>query len=275
MSLTHYQNQADLPDRALLEKDGITFSVLVSIMAKPCQDIYTDHENIIICFSRHPYPVWVFCQDPEDLALVSGIGNCLKAAFPLEKGYHYNLSYALLESLKKTDAYFKEIEIKINLLSYRLDKLQPLSQSSDGHVRLAEKSDIDILAQLYHDGAWEMEGHDFSIPDCKDMILEKMKNRGVFVLEVQGQIAAITCKGLQAPYGKVSMVYTVPKYRRHGYALHLVHQVTSSIIEDGLTPILYTDADYAASNACYQKIGYQVVGSLCTVQGSKNNDASD
>ena len=29
--------------------------------------------------------------------------------------------------------------------------------------------------------------------------------------------------------------------------------------------MLYTDADYAASNACYEKIGYILRGKLCTV----------
>jgi len=33
----------------------------------------------------------------------------------------------------------------------------------------------------------------------------------------------------------------------------------------GLTPMLYTDAEYPASNACYQKIGYALRGALCTL----------
>lgn len=30
-------------------------------------------------------------------------------------------------------------------------------------------------------------------------------------------------------------------------------------------PMLYTDADYAASNACCEKIGYMLKGKLCTI----------
>jgi len=35
--------------------------------------------------------------------------------------------------------------------------------------------------------------------------------------------------------------------------------------EAGCIPMLYTDADYAASNACYEKIGYVLRGKLCTI----------
>ena len=30
-------------------------------------------------------------------------------------------------------------------------------------------------------------------------------------------------------------------------------------------PMLYTDADYVASNACYEKIGFILRGNLCTM----------
>ena len=35
--------------------------------------------------------------------------------------------------------------------------------------------------------------------------------------------------------------------------------------EEGYIPMLYTDADYEASNACYEKIGYVLRGKLCTI----------
>ena len=35
--------------------------------------------------------------------------------------------------------------------------------------------------------------------------------------------------------------------------------------EADYVPMLYTDADYIASNACYEKIGYMLRGKLCTL----------
>ena len=47
--------------------------------------------------------------------------------------------------------------------------------------------------------------------------------------------------------------------------LFLVYQVTKVAQDAGYTPMLYTNADYVASNACYEKIGYVLRGKLCTI----------
>jgi len=41
--------------------------------------------------------------------------------------------------------------------------------------------------------------------------------------------------------------------------------VTKMAEDEGSLPMLYTDADYIASNACYEKIGYILRGKLCTI----------
>ena len=40
---------------------------------------------------------------------------------------------------------------------------------------------------------------------------------------------------------------------------------TKLALDAGYVPMLYTDADYVASNACYEKIGYVLQGKLCTI----------
>ncbi len=55
------------------------------------------------------------------------------------------------------------------------------------------------------------------------------------------------------------------EYRRRHYAENLVYHVTKTVEQKGFLPMLYTDADYAASNACYEKIGYILRGKLCTI----------
>ena len=63
----------------------------------------------------------------------------------------------------------------------------------------------------------------------------------------------------------IGLVYTRKEERRKHYAEHLVYQVTVIAKNAGYIPMLYTDADYAASNACYEKIGYVLRGKLCTI----------
>ena len=63
----------------------------------------------------------------------------------------------------------------------------------------------------------------------------------------------------------VGLVFTRHEFRRKHYAQNLVYQVTRLAMSEGYVPMLYTDADYAASNACYEKIGYVLRGKLCTI----------
>ena len=63
----------------------------------------------------------------------------------------------------------------------------------------------------------------------------------------------------------IGLVYTLPEYRRKHYAEHLVYQVTRKAEAAGFVPMLYTNADYEASNACYEKIGYVLRGNLCSI----------
>lgn len=63
----------------------------------------------------------------------------------------------------------------------------------------------------------------------------------------------------------VNLVYTKEQYRKK-YAANLVYEVTKIALEKGYIPMLYTNADYKASNACYEKIGYKLKGKLCTIK---------
>ena len=63
----------------------------------------------------------------------------------------------------------------------------------------------------------------------------------------------------------IGLVFTRPEYRRHHYAENLVYQVAKIAKEKEFLPMLYTDADYKASNACYEKIGFILRGKLCTI----------
>lgn len=264
--LTHYQNQGGVVDIGLLEADAITFSVLISILGNPCTDIYTNHKSVIICYSFPPFPVWVWVKDPGCDGDVESIGKCLKEAFPVEKGHAYNLSQGLLERLQEKDPYFRQVGIKMGLLSHRLDRIQPITHPCDGRMAPAEDQDIGYLTRLWHNMCYEMEGFRLDEAHCRNRVLKHMENGGMFTWRnAAGEIVALTVRADAGKYSKISGVYTLPEHRRKGYAINLVHKVSESILADGLIPILYTNAGYVASNACYRKIGFTQVGNLVTV----------
>lgn len=265
-ALQHYQNAGVETDVKLLQGDDeITFSVLISLLQRECTDIFTNHESVIVCYSNAPFPVWVWVKDAEQPEDVTAIAQCLKEAFPMEQGHYYNLSYELLEKLKETDAYFCQAGRKTGLISHRLDAIQEIHHPCDGQRCVVQQEDLERLIPIWQDMVFEMEGIQHEAEFCRQKILRHIQRRSLFLWKnEEGETVAITGRGDMGKYSKVNAVYTLPGYRRKGYAINLVHQVTQDILKDGLIPILYTDADYIASNSCYEKIGYRPVGQLCT-----------
>ena len=268
--LQHYRNQACPEAAELLQGDSITYSVLINILLGECKDIFTDHESVIVCYSASPWPVWVWCRDPENPTDVMEIARCLREKYPLEQGYDIILSHALLEGLKKQDGYFRKAKNKMGLLSYRLDAISAIDYPCAGSMSFVQEDEIRSLVGIWQDMCMEMEGRVFSPEHCEASIRRMVEEKRLFAWgNDAGEIVALTGRGDQGNYSKITSVYTLPQYRRKGYAINLVHGVTENILADGLIPILYTDAGYCASNACYQKIGYRQVGSLCSISAEK------
>lgn len=261
--LKHYQNQACPQLSALMEREAITYSVLMKILQGQCTDIFTDHENMVVCYSCPPWPVWAWCAD---LSLAREIGECLKNHFPLEQGYDIIMSYDLLEQLRQEDDYFRQASSKMGLLTYRLDSLQDIDYPCEGYMDLVREEEIASLVPVWQAMHIEMEDRHITPERCVETMSRMVAEKVLFAWRREdGTIVALTAKGDQTPYSKVTSVYTLPEYRRKGYAINLVHGVTKTILADGLIPILYTDAGYVASNACYQKIGYELVGRLTSI----------
>lgn len=264
--LQHYQNQAVPSLTALMQTEDITYSVLMRILQGPCADIYTDHEKVVICHSGQPWPVWVWCRDAEDPAAVAEIVGVLRQGLPLHTVRYCIMQEELAEKLREEDAYFQDAKPGMGLLSYRLDNIREIEYSCEGGMDLVREEEIHSLIEVWHAMHMEMEGMDQSLEHCAETMFRKVNARELFAWRTKdGKIVALTGRSDQGKYSKITSVYTLPEYRRKGYAINLVHGVTKTILADNLIPILYTDAGYTASNACYQKIGYEQVGSLVSL----------
>ena len=50
-------------DFELLAQDRYNFAVLDRILRGSCELIRTNHRDLIMCHSEHPYPVWIWTPD--------------------------------------------------------------------------------------------------------------------------------------------------------------------------------------------------------------------
>jgi len=220
---------ADERDFKLLEQNKYTFFVLRRILGLPCELILSDHQRLIICLSSNPFPVWIWTAD---------------------------------------DATPAEMEKAKNMFAYDNPKpLQPASATSiDGHLYQCQISDLDELFEMTCDFHKETNVPMSDKDEARAKIEQGIKD-GLYYFWKNSEGKNVGCC-IYRPNGDLASlgaVYTRPEYRRHHYAENLVYQVTKIAQDKGYLPMLYTDADYAASNACYEKIGYILRGKLCTI----------
>lgn len=262
--MDHAVNERDFQ---LLAGDRYTFSVLSRVLHYPCNAVRSDHERLILCHTTAPYPVWLWTPDGLTEEDSRRAWQLARETCPFTEGYRYNLKYELAAAFMEQAAQEGiRLEIATNMFAYDCPKAVAPSCPTDGCLYRCTMEDVEEAARLI-DLFHEDVGQDrSSMEHCRQLAQQRIEGAGFFLWKnAAGETTACCSLNAEDGLGCVGSVYTKPAYRRRHYAQHLVYQVTKLAAEMGLTPMLYTDADYAASNACYEKIGYVLRGKLCTL----------
>ena len=254
-------------DYKLLEEDRYTFFVLRRILGRSCQLILSDHESLILCYSCEPYPVWIWTQDKASPTVLERAYQLVSKHSLLRREQRFNLKYELADHMIRRAAEDGiGLELYENMLAYDCPDPAPPEVIADGGLHRCTEADLEELAEIIEAFANETG------LDKKDRARYRESagaaieaGRTFFWRNSQGETAAC-CKYVpNGDMASVGLVYTFPRHRRKHCAENLVYQVTLLAKGEGLTPMLYTNADYAASNACYRKLGYTPRGRLCSV----------
>lgn len=257
----------DQRDYKLLEQDKYTFSVLRRIMGGQCELLLTDHERLILCFTCRPYPVWIWAPDNASDEEMERAYRLAEEHGFLQDGHRFNLKYGLAQYfMEKAAAEGKSLSISTNMFAYDCPAPIEPARTADGSLHRCGREDLEELVdfmELFH----REVGIDKKSRDDYRRAGEADIRAGNMFLWKNGQGKYVaSCKyELTGELASIHLVFTRPEYRRRHYAENLVYQVTKLVTEAGYVPTLYTDADYAASNACYEKIGYVLRGKLCTI----------
>lgn len=257
----------DERDYSLLAQDKYTFSVLSRIIDTECRIRLTDHEKLIICFTGQPFPIWIWTPNDSSGEDFERAYQIAKENSLIDGEHHINLKYELAEYfIKRAVEDAVNLSITTNLFAYDCPSSIAPASVVDGELHKCTEDDIDVLVdffEMFHDAVeidkQSREEYRKSAEICV--------NAGMIYLwkNAEGEFVA-SCNWHPAhDMASIGMVYTREEYRRKHYAEHLVYEVTEIARKAGYLPMLYTDADYAASNACYEKIGYVLRGKLCTI----------
>lgn len=254
-------------DYKLLENDRYTFFVLRRVIGGECKLLLTDHEKLIICYTGAPFPIWVWTPDGASQEEMERAYQIVREYGLLDGDYRFNLKYELAQYfIDRAEKDGKKLSITLNMFAYDCPNPVVPSETADGGIHRCRAEDIDEVVDfldLFHnelridqkdrDGYYEDAQ---SFIDTGNMYLWKDK---------EGNSTASCMFTSDEDMASINVVFTRPEFRRKHYAENLVYQVTDIAKKAGYVPMLYTDADYIASNACYEKIGYVLRGKLCTI----------
>ena len=241
---------ADERDFALLSKDRYTFMVLDRILRGPCELVRTDHEHIILCHSENRYPVWIWTPDGADDSVKQTAWNLAQTHRPLNRGYRYNVKYELADDFIAR-AEKEGLQVSYAMQLYAYDCPLPMEPR---------------LPLFYAEIGEEAPPREACLEKARAYIGD---NALFFWKNALGKTVACCSYGRNQGFASLGSVFTLPEERRKHYAQNLVYHVTQKLKDMDLVPMLYTDANYPASNACYEKIGYVLRGRLCTVAQAK------
>ena len=134
----------DERDYELLEADKYTFFVLKRIMGGECKLLLSDHERLILCFTGHPFPVWIWTADDAS-------GEEMERAYQLAKEnkllageHHFNIKYSLAEYfIRRAAEDGSEFRISTNMYAYDcIDPIRPETEA-DGEIYCCEMKDLE------------------------------------------------------------------------------------------------------------------------------------
>ena len=258
---------SDERDQKILEKDKYTFFVLRRVIGGECPLLLTDHERLIICFTGKPFPVWIWTADDASESEMEKAYQLAKEESLLDGDNQFNVKYRLADYfIKRAAEDGKELAVTTNMNAY--DCVNPVrpEKEADGGVYRCTPGDLEelvVFLDLFHR---EIGINQKSIEGYREDAKEHIKSGHMYFWKNEQGKTVASCR--LAPAGElasINIVLTLREYRRKHYAENLVYQVSKAAREAGYVPMLYTDADYTASNACYEKIGYVLQGKLCTV----------
>ena len=257
----------DKRDYELLGGDKYTFSVLSRIIGGECSLLLSDHRRLIVCFTCQPFPVWIWTADGATESELEAAYRLVRENSLMDGAHRFNLKYELAEYfLRRAEDDGLALTVSTNMFAY--DCPTPFAPNSavDGELHRCVPEDTDILVDFYemfHNAV----GIDKQSREQYRINAENgIKNGSIYLWkDPRGKYVASCNWHPVNDMASIGLVYTLEEERRKHYAEHLVYQVTKIAASAGYVPMLYTDADYAASNACYEKIGYVMRGRLCTI----------
>jgi hypothetical protein len=259
-------NFANEKDYSLLESDRYTFSLLKRLLGGTNKLLLTDHKRVIVCFSNEPFPVWIWNADDASEHELDRIYILCRENGLLDGKHRFNVKYELAEYfIKRAEKDGITFKIETNMFAY--ENPEPIPPSPcEGSLHQCGKDDVEVVVEFMDMFHQDIDVDHETLEEYRKKAEEGIRHGSMFFWkDAAGRNVSSCHLNPNGEMAAIGLVYTRKEARRKHFAENLVYQVTMIAKNAGFMPMLYTDADYVASNSCYEKIGYVLRGKLCTI----------
>ena len=235
------------------KKEKDSFYILEMIRNNKTSLCFTDQENYLIGRYKVGLPTWIWTKDTISEEKTKEVIHIIKENY-LEETSPFTCKKEFYKSLLKyfqTTDYFE--------MGYLVCKKLKDIDLSLGFMDYPSTEDKKVLIEYWTDFNKTIHPEkEISKKEIEEEIEKWYKEKTFYVWRNNnGKIVSMASFRLEGKMAKISHVYTPLKERRKGYCASLIYSITKMLLEKKYQPMLYTDMNYVASNAAYQKVGYE------------------
>ncbi len=252
-------------DSVLNNKSFTEYEVQFNLIHRIADDegaflLRSEDNKVIIAQSNYSFPMWIWVHPSANSELIGQIINEVKKRFAEQD------SFQLIGTPEFMNLFFQKYtcsnEKVMEMESFMCENVL-MPRDIPGLLTLPTLEDLEVIADFcvgfIYDGFGKKVTRDSQLEGAKRLI----NSKNLYVLKVNEEIvnmANIAHRSVR--HARINYVYTPPAHRKRGYASKIVAELSSLIIKEGLTPVLFTDLTNSTSNKVYKGIGYTECGKV-------------
>lgn len=244
-------------------QDANRFYIIKMNFPSPELLLYSDEECYVICRGAMGFPTWVWTADDIRDEQMAEIAQVLADEYLGPERNQLTAKPRFYEYLREINYPYLDPKDYFEMGTLECNRLKQIRRC-DGHMEAAGSKDLETLANYLYLDAQEMNGiDDITMERATEKAEEKIASGTYFVWrDDAGEIVSMADYRITGEQAKLGTVYTAKDARCKGYATNLIHNMTGDLLNRGLSPLLYTDYNYPASNTAYKNAGYEDTGIL-------------
>lgn len=250
------------------KKDKYKFYIALKIKANDKSIIYSNENDYIIMQMNENLPIWIWTKDDIKDSLIDEIMKIIDLYF--NKHSKITCKKEFYELLLQNNININEAKsFEMGTLHCK-KTIKP--KNIRGKMELANTSNLDTLSKYWYDDYVEMEDSTYSL-DQATMDMEQMIEEGHFYIlkDENDKIVSMARYTQIDDVASINKVYTPIEERKKGYCANLIYNLSNKLLNDGITPMLYTDYNYIPSNKSYMNVGYVKDGILVSFYLNKED----